>query len=133
MKTRLIRLVCFLTALLALATLARAQGSAFTYQGRLAESGTPVSGVHDVEFRLFTTVSGAVQVGPALIAKDLALSNGLFTTTLDFGAAVFPGADRFLQIAVRPGASTGAYTNLTPRQPITSAAVSARRCWRTTR
>ncbi len=107
-------------ALASFSSFAQAQSTSFTYQGRLTENGTPASGPHDFEFRLFTTVSGAVQVGSIVPVDDLSVSNGLFTTTLDFGAAAFPGADRFLQIAVRPGASTGAYTNLNPRQPITS-------------
>jgi len=45
MNTKLIRLTCFLTALLALSTMARAQGSAFTYQGRLSASGAPANGL----------------------------------------------------------------------------------------
>lgn len=59
-------------------------------------------------------------MGVSNVVNDLVLSNGLFTVTLDFGAAAFPGNDRWLDIAVRPGTSSGAYTALTPRQPITS-------------
>lgn len=44
----------------------------------------------------------------------------MFSTTLDFGAAAFPGAAHWLEISVRAGASTGAYTTLTPRQPVNS-------------
>jgi hypothetical protein len=97
-----------------------AQGTAFTYQGNLSQSNAPVTGPQDFEFRLFNAATGGAQQGPAVTLDDLGVTNGLFTATLDFGAAVFPGADRFLQIAIRPGASTGAYTNLNPRQPITS-------------
>jgi hypothetical protein len=39
---------------------------------------------------------------------------------LDFGA-VFNDTAYWLEIGVRPGASSGAYTDLTPRQPITAA------------
>lgn len=48
------------------------------------------------------------------------MANGIFTTTLDFGAAAFPSANRFLEIAVRPGASTSSFTTLAPLQPITA-------------
>jgi hypothetical protein len=44
---------------------------------------------------------------------------GLFTVTLDFGPA-FAGSKRFLEIGVRPGASTGAYAPLSPRQELTA-------------
>ena len=52
--------------------------------------------------------------------KDKAVSNGLFTVRLDFGA-VSDGDARYLQIGVRPGSSTGAFTVLSPRQAITAA------------
>ena len=54
------------------------------------------------------------------MVDDLAISNGLFAVTLDFGAGAFPGAARWLEIAARPGASAGGYTNLVPRQRITA-------------
>ena len=94
-----------------------AQTTAFTYQGRLADSNGPVTGSQDFEFRLFNAASGGAQIGSVLTLDDLGVTNGLFTATLDFGAN-FPGADRFLQIAVRPGASAGAFITLSPRQPI---------------
>jgi hypothetical protein len=40
---------------------------------------------------------------------------------LDFGASAFNGDARFLEIRVRPGASGGAFTTLSPLQPITPA------------
>jgi hypothetical protein len=106
--------------LFALPTVARAQGSAFTYQGRLTENGSPTSSTNDFTFTLYNAASGGATVGVSNVVNDLVLSNGLFTVTLDFGAAAFPGNDRWLDIAVRPGTSSGAYTALTPRQPITS-------------
>ena len=59
--------------------------------------------------------SGGATLGTSNVFNDLAISNGLFAVTLDFGAQ-FDGNPRWLQIAVRPGASTGAYTNVAPRQ-----------------
>ena len=104
-----------------------AQTSAFTYQGRLTDSNGPVTGLQDFEFRLFNAATSGAQQGSTVTLNDLGVTNGLFVTPLDFGAN-FPGADRFLQIGVRPGASAGAYATLSPRQPITSTpyAVTAR-------
>jgi hypothetical protein len=95
---------------------ALAQGTAFTYQGRLNDGANPANGAYDLTFTLFNALSGGATLG-ATNVDDLVISNGLFTVTLDYGAQ-FDGNARWLQIAVRPGASTGDYTNLAPRQAL---------------
>ncbi len=100
-----------------------AQGTAVTYQGQLQFNGVPATGVYDLQFSLFNASSSGAQQGPTLTVNDLGVTNGLFATALDFGNT-FPGADRYLQIAVRPGASVGAYSTLSPRQPLTPAPYS---------
>jgi hypothetical protein len=50
------------------------------------------------------------------------VANGLFTVTLDFGSGVFISSDRWLEISVRTN-GVGAFTTLTPRQPITPTAM----------
>lgn len=87
-----------------------------------------MTGLQDFEFRLFNAAAGGAQQGATIPVADWGVTNGLFTVPLDFGAAAFPGADRWLQIAVRAGANTGSYTTLSPRQQITSTpyAVTAR-------
>jgi hypothetical protein len=98
---------------------AHAQGTAFTYQGRLDIAGVPASGTNDLTFTLYNAVTAGATVGTSNTFNDLVITNGLFTVTLDFGAGAFNGAARWLQIAARPGVSAGAYTNLAPRQAIT--------------
>jgi hypothetical protein len=107
-------------ALLLVLTSASAQTSQFTYQGRLTDGGTPANGSFDLQFRLFDALAGGNQVGAPVIRDDVPVNNGIFSVTLDFGANAFPGANRFLEIAVRPGASTGTFTTLSPLQPITA-------------
>ncbi|MGH9803382.1 MAG: hypothetical protein ACRD82_23715, partial [Blastocatellia bacterium] len=99
---------------------ASAQTTSFSYQGKLDDGGSPASGPYDFQFKLFDALSAGTQVGSTVSVNDLTVTAGIFTTTLDFGAAAFPGANRWLEISVRPGASVGAYTTLTPRQQITS-------------
>ena len=111
--------IAALLVTLGLALAAQAQTTTFTYQGSLTENGAAVTGAQDFEFRLFGAVTGGAQIGSVLTLDDVGVTNGLFTVALDFGAA-FDGAPRFLSLSVRPGASTGSYTNLTPRQPITT-------------
>jgi hypothetical protein len=100
---------------------ASAQTTAFTYQGRLNDSGNPATGQYDLQFKLFDALSGGIQQGTTQTATNITVTNGIFAVTLDFGAcpACFDGAARFLEIAVKPGGS-GSFTTLTPRQQITS-------------
>ena len=111
-----------LVAALALpaAALAQPLGTAFTYQGRLNDGGSPAQGTYDFQFILYDAVVGGAQVGPLLTRDDVAVSSGLFTLSLDFGA-VFGASKRWLEIGVRPGASTGVYTPLAPRQELSAA------------
>ena len=97
-----------------------AQGTTFTYQGRLTDGSGPANGVYDLQFSLYDSASGGANLGTNFV-EDMSVTNGLFTVPLDFGPGVFDGSRRFLEIGVRPGASVGAYTNVVPRQMITSA------------
>ena len=96
------------------------QGTGFTYQGRLTDGPSPANGPYDFRLVLFDAATGGSQVGPILTREDVAVANGLFSIVLDFGP-VFDGRRRFLDIGVRPGSSTGAFTSLTPRQELTPA------------
>ena len=98
----------------------RAQTTAFTYQGRLTVNGTPANGANDLTFTLYSVESGGAAVGVSNVVNDVPVTNGLFTVMLDYGASAFDGTPRWLQIAVRPGASGGTYTLLLPRQPVTA-------------
>lgn len=107
-------------ALLA-ARLAGAQGTAFTYQGRLAQNGALPTGIYDMRFTLHDTLAGVPQVGGPLSNPTVGVSNGLFTVTLDFGVGAFNGSPRWLQIGVRTNGSAATHTPLSPRQPVTAA------------
>src|SRR2546429_2787288 len=95
-----------------------AQTSSFIYQGRLTDGGTAANGNYDLQFALFDSLSGGAQVGSTQTINTVAVSNGVFTVSLDFGASSFPGANRFLEISARP--TGGSFTLLTPRQQVTS-------------
>src|SRR5688500_9488014 len=85
-------------------------GDGFTYQGRLTTGGAPANGTHDLSFTLYDAETAGNQVaGP--IAQSVMVVTGVFTVTLDFGAAAFNGDARYLQISVNG-------TPLTPRQPL---------------
>jgi trimeric autotransporter adhesin len=94
-----------------------AQGTAFTYQGRLNDGANPASGQYDLVFTLFATDSSGDAVAGPVTNAAVAVSNGLFTTAVDFGN-VFTGASNWLEITVSPGGSN-TFTTLVPRQQLT--------------
>ena len=97
---------------------ARAQGTAFTYQGQLVNNGFPANGNYDFTFALFNNSStNTGQVGSTLTNLDVGVTNGLFATTLNFGA-VFTGNATWLSIAVRTNGG-GSFTPLNPLQALT--------------
>ncbi|HXG49249.1 MAG TPA: hypothetical protein VNO52_16620, partial [Methylomirabilota bacterium] len=119
MNTKLHPFLAGLCALLISLTRSPAQGTAFTYQGRLESGGSPANGIFDLQFAVFDSSSGGALVARPLTNSATAVSNGLFTTTLDFGAGVFTGLPRWLGIAVRTNGAA-AFDTLNPRQPITA-------------
>ncbi len=104
------------------AGIAWAQNTTITYQGKLTDAGNPANGNYDLQFKLFDTVTvgTGTQQGEMQERNSVAVSAGNFSVMLDFGATVFGGADRYLEIGVRPANSPDAYTVLAPRQQLTS-------------
>ena len=93
-----------------------AQGTAFTYEGRLNDGANPANGSYDLRFALFDSASSRTQQGNTITSTATAVNNGLFTVTLDFGPQ-FSGAARWLEIGVRTNGG-GGFTMLSPRQAL---------------
>jgi len=119
MKRTLFGLAAALVYSFCVLPLAFAQGTAFIYQGRLNDTGAPANGNYDLRFAIYnsTNVPGMLIAGPQTNSA-VAVSNGLFTVNLDFGPGVFTGPARWLDIGVRTNGDTGAFTILSPRQPL---------------
>ena len=96
-----------------------ASSTTFTYQGRLTDTGSSASGGYDLTFAVFDAESSGSQVGATLTNSAVAVSNGLFTVALDFGAGIFTGPDRWLEIGVRTNGD-GDFATLSPRQALTA-------------
>ena len=95
-----------------------AQGTAFTYQGQLQNNGALAGGAYNLTFTLYTNSTGGTAVAGPLTNNSVAISNGLFTVTLDFGAIVWNGTVNWLEIAVETNGA-GSFTTLAPRQQVT--------------
>src|SRR5688572_25660898 len=74
------------------------QSTAFTYQGRLARNGTATDGIYDLRFALYDAGTGGMVQDTPVTNSAVAVSNGLFVVTLDFGSEVFDGSARWLEI-----------------------------------
>src|SRR5437899_9834832 len=95
-----------------------AQGTAFTYQGRLNDAGSPANGTYDLRFRLYDALAAGTLISGPVTNLAVPVSNGLFTVKIDFGS-VFPGASRFMEIAARSNTVAVNFTAVTPRQELT--------------
>ena len=116
MKTKL-HLLFIVLALFAGVHQIAAQGTAFTYQGRLNDASGAANGTYDLTFKLWTLSSGGSQVGSTLTFSGVGVTNGLFTETLDF-LGVFNGSPYWLELGVRTNGAAS-FTTLIPRQELT--------------
>ncbi len=122
-KSKLLACLGLLSSALAVV----AQTSAFTYQGQFRSNGIPATGQFDFRFTLHNDLLAGIQVGGPLTNSATGVTNGLFTTTLDFGSSVFDGNLRWLEISVRTnGNATNEFIALAPRQPITATPYAVR-------
>ncbi|CAN5382907.1 hypothetical protein BH10ACI1_BH10ACI1_17870 [soil metagenome] len=97
-----------------------AQGNGFSFQGRMNDGTNPANGQYDMQFSLYTSISGGTQIGATIARPATVLINGVFSVTLDFGAAAFNNPNAvFIEIAVKPANSANNYTILGPRQQLT--------------
>jgi hypothetical protein len=103
----------------------QAQTTTFSYQGKLTDTGTAANGSYQMQFKLFDALAGGNQIGVTISDVAVTANQGIFSVKLDFGAAVFTGADRFLEIAVRRN-SGETYTTLAPREQIVSSPYKVR-------
>ena len=95
MKTKLTA-ICYL--LFSICVHVFAQGTAFTYQGRLDSGGAPYTGSAEFQPTLWVAAANGSQVAtnspPSVVVN---VTDGLFVLPLDFGDH-FPGANRWLQL-----------------------------------
>ncbi len=96
------------------------QASAITYQGQLTHSSMPPTAQYDFVFAIYQTMDAPKPLATVSV-EDVQVTNGIFSVNLDFGSTVFrDNPSAVMEIRVRPGASSDAYTTLSPRTRITS-------------
>jgi hypothetical protein len=127
-KRRSIASLLWLAVIFLCPALGFGQTASFTYQGRLSDGGAAANGTYDMQFKLFDTVNVGAgnQIGSTITNGAVLVSSGVFTVQLDYGAAAFSGADRYLEIGMRLAGDANPYTILSPRQQLTSAVYAIR-------
>lgn len=92
-------------------------GNAFSYQGRLQEGSHAASGLYDFSFQLYDAATLGNAVGATITLTNVAVTNGLFTSSLDFGTAPFNGTAYWIEIGARSN-GVASFTTLAPRQAL---------------
>lgn len=111
-----------LLLLLMIQSAAHAQGTAFTYQGELLRSVVPADGLFDFEVALHVSETGGTPID-VLARERVSVDRGRFVLSLDFTEVPFQSGPTWLEIGVRPGSHSVAYTPLSPRQRVGAFAV----------
>ena len=101
------------------AAVASAQSTAFTYQARLTTGSANATGWYDLRFKVYQDSLAGTQVGTTFITNGVLVTGGLLCTTVDFGAGVFNGQPRWLEIGIKTN-NSASYTVLSPLQIINS-------------
>jgi hypothetical protein len=97
---------------------------AFTYQGRLFNSGDPVDGLYTMTFKAFDSLTGGTQVGSTVTVSQAAVTNGYFQQLLDFGPNIPRGIRIWLEITIKKYNTAETPALLAPRQELTPAPIA---------
>ena len=119
-RLEIITLPLGLAAWMCFSFAALAQITAFTYQGRLSDGGSPATGTYEFQFTLWDSLSAGSQVTPTVLGTPggVGVTNGMFAVVLDFGAGALNGQPRWIEVAVRTNGSAAAFTTITPRDGV---------------
>jgi len=91
--------------------------TAFTYQSRLTDGANPATGNYDLRFTIYDAVTNGT-LKAVMTNASVAVTNGLFTTPVDFGLPPLNFYAMWLEIGVRTNGSAGGFTAVSPRQAV---------------
>jgi len=120
MKKNTIIAILFLMSSFAVVTNAQAQAAdhSFNYQGELLDGGVPANGEYDIYIQM---VDGqGTDVGTVSAHENTQVDNGLFNINVKIGGiSAFDGYENYyFEISIRPGASGGSFTVVSPVQAL---------------
>lgn len=126
--TTLSRKLLLLSLLLSLGQTASA--APMRYQGQLSDGGQPANGRYDLQISLYNAASAGGLLGYPTTLNDIEVVNGQFQVELEAPSAA-QNSVVWLQAAVRDGASSGAFNEISGREEVTLAPLIGT-CWSTT-
>jgi len=100
MMKSLTRVLLVLSACLCTSVALAQSETTFTYQGQLNQTGQPANGNFTLTFSLWNSLASGAQIGGDVVISPVTVVDGIFTVSLDFGAAPFNGQNRWLEIEV---------------------------------
>jgi len=110
----IIAILCLISTLITTNVMAQADHS-FNYQGELLDGGAPANGEYDISVQMVDGLGA--DAGTASFHDNTQVDNGLFNIDVEIGGiSAFDGfEDYYFEISVRPGASGGSFTVISPQ------------------
>src|SRR5688572_8933549 len=78
-----------------------AQTTLFRFDATLPNAVTPATDIFQMQFKLFDAATGGTQIAATNAVSAVDVQNRSLSVWLDFGAAAFSGADRYIEINYR--------------------------------
>jgi hypothetical protein len=94
-----------------------AHADSFTYHGTLQDAGRPANGRYDLQLTLYSKQSGGSVVAGPVTLYGVTVSNGNFSTNVDFGPTTAMTSQGWVDVKVSP-AGNNAFVALDNRSPV---------------
>lgn len=94
-----------------------AHADSFTYHGSLQDAGKAANGTFDLQLTLYSAQTGGSRIAGPVTLYGVAVKNGNFSTTVDFGAMSPLTSQGWVDVKVQPAGSTG-FVALDNRSPV---------------
>ena len=96
---------------------ALAHADSFSYHGTLQDAGRPANGRYDLQLTLYSKQSGGTQLAGPVTLSGVTVSNGNFSTNVDFGPQTAMTSEGWVDVKVSP-AGGNAFVSLDNRSPV---------------
>jgi hypothetical protein len=96
---------------------ALAHADSFTYHGTLQDAGRPANGRYDIQLTLYSKQSGGTVLAGPVTLSGVTVSNGNFSTNVDFGQSTAMTSEGWVGVKVSP-AGNNSFVALTDRSPV---------------
>lgn len=121
-------LLCAVVATALISGVSSARAETFTYHGTLQDAGNAAEGSYDLRLTLYGAAQGGAALAVPVQLFGVAVHEGSFSTTADFGDLTSLGTQAWLEVAVKP-AGGGDFATLASRAPVSPDVNSCPGAW----